>query len=97
MSDLITDKLNNYKKVVLEHRSKSQDLLFEIDDLLAGFGDFNDPQFLDVLYEQISTIFHWFDKEGDPELGFIFAEYSHYRTFCCSRPKPRRKHTFKKE
>ncbi len=49
MSDLITDKLNNYKKVVLEHRSNSQDnsqdLLFDTDDLLADFGNFNDPEF----------------------------------------------------
>ncbi len=49
MSDSITDKLNNYKKVVLGHRSNSQDLLFDSDDLLADFGDFNDPQFLKVL------------------------------------------------
>ncbi len=72
MSDSIADKLNNYKKVVLEHRSNSQDLLFDTDDLLAYFGDLNDPEFLKVLRKQISTIVHWFDKEGDPELSALF-------------------------
>ncbi len=60
------------KKVILEHRFNSQDLLFGSDDLLANFGDFNDLEFLKVLCKQISTIAHLFENEGDPELSALF-------------------------